>query len=115
MSFFVFFYQLYGPHQKEAGASFISGPRPGRGYSMCQKSDIITSTKPDHNWSDIQCKSVTALHPTVRIIQRTPLHTWLTQASSGLQVLLYVAILCILSYNYCACGTLRIRFRAGTE
>ena len=49
-------------------------------------------------------KSVIELQPTVRIMQRTPLHTWLTQASSGLQVLLYVAILFLLGYNYWACG-----------
>ena len=29
LSFFVFFYQLYGPHQKETNSSFISGPHPG--------------------------------------------------------------------------------------
>ena len=52
----------------------------------------------------MQFKSVIEMQPTVRIIQRTPLHTWLTQASSGLQVLLYVAILFLLGYNYCACG-----------
>ena len=52
----------------------------------------------------MQFKSVIEMQTTVRIIQRTPLHTWLTQASSGLQVLLYVAILCLLGYNYCACG-----------
>ena len=105
------------PRPAWAVGSYSSGP-PAGGTSQIKVNPTEVRQQmfyPVQKVSDIKlllvrwkCGLVTDLISTVstvRSTQRSPRHTWMTQASSGLQILIYVAILCLLIYNYCACGT----------
>ena len=96
LSFFVFFYQLFGPHPKETRSSpLTSGSEPGKPSSF--GTQVINYT--------CFCEFLFAVGSATS--HRSPRHTLATQASSALQIMLYVAIVCILLYNYvweCVCG-----------